>query len=588
MARIAHFTIKSDKNLFLRLKQKSRSFFDRITPKNITPNKELVVETDLSFSAILNPTKAVKCENNNLMIGLDFEKDKNCWKDFGSIPEGNYIIKRENKKFIEFATDYQATKSLWFYFDDKLFICSSSQRFIIYLLGDFNINEQAVYWMLSSGTLGLYNSWDKRIQSLPAATILKLNKLNWNIYVNTQTILFESNNKPLSVNLEIMDSILNETFNYIKPDGIKLLLSMTGGFDSRTNFLYLKKKNIMPDITTIGVRETVFYKYSDLYCAKQFAEKYGLKWLPYYTEWDFDKLDHFFDQFIGLGEGRLDLLERCFSGNEWMVDVFDQGYDIIVNGMEGFSGGRPFSSERINLQSRKLFMLKDYRNFSDMNMVEKQKLHEDLEKKSEDKTWPQYYHRLKQLFFNPYADSALNEILNCYVDTINPLLTKSMVRFIRKLPDSQRIEKAIAKKLVLRMDDSKIPFSNQLSVYPTKDLVSLNSFSDYFEKFIKYNNCFFPDSFINKIQNSVNNPEKKTLQIKCKNSLTIKKDFLKKLFPSLSHKFIECKQTMKPLDIDSYMLKYRVFIVLKILSIIKDDIRGDAVTGNKVVSNGNI
>ena len=351
-------------------------------------------------------------------------------------------------------------------------------------------------------------------------------------------------------------------------------MAITGGYDSRTNFLYLKKVNKLCDIATLGAKETIGFKVSDLYCGKKFSEKYQLNWLMFDTNWNFEHLEFHFNNFLKLGEGRLDLLERHPNGNDWMKTVFNNQYDIVINGMEGFSSQYPFSSQKMNLHLRKLFMVEDFSNFPADLKITQQKLHNDLEKSKTDKTWHQYYHRLNQLFFNPYGDAALNEILNCYVDTINPLLSRNVIEFIREIPDKQRIQKRIAKEIVHNIDDSQIPFADQVSVYQTADLVKLQSFSTFFDKYIKtHNNGLFPDNAIEILIDSTKTTISDKLLLNDHNMQFKIKKFISRKFPTLVHQWITYKKKKKPIMIDYYMLKYRMFIVLKMIEVFEDDIK---------------
>src|SRR5690606_559339 len=64
---------------------------------------------------------------------------------------------------ISLTSDLVASRTVWYYLDEDTFIASSSQRMIIAALQRFDINTQAIVWMLSTGSLGPGHSWDRHI-----------------------------------------------------------------------------------------------------------------------------------------------------------------------------------------------------------------------------------------------------------------------------------------------------------------------------------------------------------------------------------------------------------------------------------------
>ena len=48
-------------------------------------------------------------------------------------------------------------------------------------LGNFDFDKRTIPWMLSTGTLGPFYSWDKRISLLPPDSSITLNKNNWSL-----------------------------------------------------------------------------------------------------------------------------------------------------------------------------------------------------------------------------------------------------------------------------------------------------------------------------------------------------------------------------------------------------------------------
>src|SRR5690606_38234841 len=77
---------------------------------------------------------------------------------------------------ISLTSDLVASRTVWYYLDEDTFIASSSQRMIIAALQRFDINTQAIVWMLSTGSLGPGHSWDRHIRQLAPDTVLSVRK----------------------------------------------------------------------------------------------------------------------------------------------------------------------------------------------------------------------------------------------------------------------------------------------------------------------------------------------------------------------------------------------------------------------------
>src|SRR5690606_29821573 len=95
------------------------------------------------------------------------------------LPDGSFFEINYTDKEISFYCDRFESKTLWYYFDDEKIILSNSQRAIISLKSSFNLNEEAVSWFLSSGSLGYKNSWDKDITKVSHSCRYVFDSLSW-------------------------------------------------------------------------------------------------------------------------------------------------------------------------------------------------------------------------------------------------------------------------------------------------------------------------------------------------------------------------------------------------------------------------
>ncbi|WP_054637833.1 hypothetical protein [Thalassobacillus sp. C254] len=161
---------------------------------NISIKQPSIMHADSKhLMAIYNINNTVKIlpDNNGICLGSVFEEGP--WHEPGShIPDGTYAMVRSNNKYIEAVSDVVASRTIWYYMDEEKCIVSTSQRAIIMLLGNFELNENVIPWMLSAGNLGPGLSWDKRIKCVPPCSILRLNRTEWKIDIETQKVEFKS------------------------------------------------------------------------------------------------------------------------------------------------------------------------------------------------------------------------------------------------------------------------------------------------------------------------------------------------------------------------------------------------------------
>ena len=137
----------------------------RIAPDNISmqpPPK--IVESDGIIIGIFNPTE-VTIKNGSVCLGSMIDPEE--WHlPMQRSPDGTYALFRSNRKSIQVLTDVVATRTIWYFLSDSIFVASTSQRAIVSVLGSFEFNKQVIPWILSTGSLGPVHGWDRRIKRL--------------------------------------------------------------------------------------------------------------------------------------------------------------------------------------------------------------------------------------------------------------------------------------------------------------------------------------------------------------------------------------------------------------------------------------
>ena len=95
----------------------------------------------------------------SVCLGQVFSYSGHWDEPHSAAPDGSYAICRANDRSVELLTDFVGSRTLWYYFDDNLLLASSSQRALVTLLGSFELNREAIPWLLSSGCLGPEAAW---------------------------------------------------------------------------------------------------------------------------------------------------------------------------------------------------------------------------------------------------------------------------------------------------------------------------------------------------------------------------------------------------------------------------------------------
>lgn len=162
-----------------------------LTPDNlISPLQHRISVSDQIAFAITNHHFLFQELDESLLLGSIFDQQNSWHKPKTEFPDGSYAIFRNDEDFIEIVSDFAASRTIWYYFDENIFITSTSQRAIILFLRDFKFDSRVIPWMLSTGTLGPELSWDTRIRRIPPDASVILDKTNWAISLHQNEVIF--------------------------------------------------------------------------------------------------------------------------------------------------------------------------------------------------------------------------------------------------------------------------------------------------------------------------------------------------------------------------------------------------------------
>lgn len=452
----------------------------RVIPDNITPNKMQLIDTDTSLCAIYNPVSTILIEDSSVCLGYTPNSDWNSYNTRGEDLEGSFAIFRNTNIGFQIANDMVASRTVWYYFDEHVFIASTSQRAIVTYLGSFEFNDQVVPWMLSSGTLGPGFSYDRRLKMVEPNSLITLNKDSWEICVDTKKVDLENTFVNIKEAKKTLSEALETVFNKFDLDYKKFVLPLSGGYDSRGILLFLKNTKGLRTITW-GAKESRNIEVNDAFVANQLANKVGVENIFYESYNPSIQIEEILNRYLVCSEGRIDQLEGYLDGMQMWKTFFEKKYETIIRGEELIG----LSSVKNSFSARKdegFVTLSDYVNM-DKNIIG---LLPDQEiETSGISNIYKYKGELAFSFEHPIVFAALNDIKQPYTEVFSPLLSSTVIKAISQMFDAKIIgDKEIFKDIV-NAKCPDIPIAKSGANKPVENLFKNQEIKDIFLKCFK-------------------------------------------------------------------------------------------------------
>lgn len=532
--------------------------------KNILPDN--IPEAPCKISAkgnvvygIANYSDVIAEHDGSVCMGLAYPEQRNWWKPLDAYPDGSYAIFRSDDKYVEAVTDATASRTIWYYLDEKLFVCGTSQRAIITVLGEFNFDKRVIPWMLSSGTLGPSFSWCKNLKLLEPNASLLLDRETWQLNKKSKSLNFSASlitpQKSLS---RLRDTLIN-SFNDFQFDTSKWILPLSGGYDSRSIACLLKAsgKNLAQiDTVTWGLKESLNNKNSDAYIAPLVAKNLGMQHQYLAINTTDENIETVFKRFILNGEGRVDHIEGYTDGFCLWKRLFNSNKQGIIRGDISCGWGKVTNAIRARHMCG-LTLCKDYSNLEQYEAYgfEKQELPDYL-MQQKNETVQMMVDRQHLSFRIPVVLSALNDVKLSYVEVINPLLSRRIIMQFLSTPDKLRIDKngfiKAMKKLL-----PEIEYATENAIHIQGDVFKIPEAISLMKEELsaEYMKEIFPEAFLKKVLDKLQQPQtiNKGKEVKSK----IRK-IVKKYFPSHLKELLY--SFMRKPTVDNSTLAFRIYL----------------------------
>ena len=558
----------SRKTLPASVEKKLHKICTKLSPDNITPAEPKIVIDGAIAYGIMNPTKTLLESNNSLLLGQIFDKNEKWSEPLTEFPDGSYALFRDGKEYCEIVSDPVASRTIWYYLDENVFIASTSQRAIVMFMGNFEFDERVIPWMLSTGSLGPTLSWDKRIKRVPPDSSIILDKNNWSTSSKTNPIEFNLVKRSDEENKEILKEALKNTFRSLNLDGLKWALPLSGGYDSRGILCLLHTNSDPQNLRSItwGLESSIYVKGSDADVAKDLAKKLNVHHKYYHTDLSTEPIDRIINRFILLGEGRIDHLSGYMDGFKIWKTLFEDEIEGIIRGDEGFGWEQVSSALTIRLVIG-CGLCSDFSNLKDYTKYgfPLQEIPKHLLQRKEE-TLNVWRDRLYHEYRLPIILAALSDLKLAYVEQITPLLSKEILQKVRQLPDHLRTEKVLFKNIVNSISP-KIDYATVESTASYKDILKQKQIADFLKNELCSNDTkkVFPSEFLDVIFKGIQSEDKgKTAKA---NSFSFR-SFIKKILPNF---LINAILKVSSPSIDPNVLAFRVFLISKMNKILNDD-----------------
>ena len=419
----------------------------RITPAGLAGQEPRVVHGPGECLCLTGPNRAVAVAGCSARLGL-FTGPAPDWQRPGTpVPDGSYALVRSDPGTAEAWRDEAGTRTLWYLFDARRLLVSTSQRALVCLLGDLDWNPAAFAWYLAGGNLGPAEAWDRRIRRLPQAGHLVLDRRTWTLDLHVQPVRFATRAMSEAEAVEGLRDTLMAVLGSLSDLPPSWILPLSGGYDSRFLLAALCRHGFRPRTVTWGLAASRTQPGNDACLAEQVARHFGARNDYLLTEASEASPRELADTFLAAHGGTTDALFPYLDGLRLWTGFAREGVDGILRGDEGF-GTRPRPEVHTRF-ARSLVPLGEILAPDDAEAIAggHQALPETFLREPGES--PQAYgDRLLHTFNIPVLLAGLNDVKAPFLEIASPMLAGSVLAFARQVPEHLRANRGYYKKMV--------------------------------------------------------------------------------------------------------------------------------------------
>ena len=398
----------------------------------------------------------------SLCLGRFLDDPGDWWRPGTTPPDGAYALCRCSPDVVELVTDIAASRAVWYYHDEDVFLASSSQRPLIALLGDFDLDREAVTWMVASRSLGPRPSYDRRLRRAPLDGRVRLDRHTWSVDVSSQWSPYEADDLSDDEHAARLHDAIVETCSYLAPDVERWPLLLSGGNDSRALLVGMRDAGITPRCVTWGFEAALRDESSDACVAQRLAASMGAPHEFFALDGEHDAAVEALEEFIVRSEGQVTDFTMYVDGFATWRTLVDQSCIGVIRGDNypwAYLG--EFSTPRTVRHHCGADFLSDY---SPAHPIQRlglaaQSWPTSLEQRP-DEDLLRYRDRLQRTLYIPARVAPLNQIKASYLEIVNPLKARRIAGVVMRLPERLRLHPGALAR-VLDLHGPALPFATR-------------------------------------------------------------------------------------------------------------------------------
>ena len=443
---------------------------DRLDPGPLARRFNAVMDRGWVQVLVMGGCPATLRENASALSGAIRDPEGEWWQVGAPAPEGSYVLARSDEDQVEVLGDFAGSRSIWYYADGERFFASTSQRAIVALLGGFEANDKALPWLLSSGSIGYQNAWDRRLKLLPPNSRLILTRDTWRVRTDLEQDRFGSQLDDPEELLSELKVILQD----MRLDPKLWAISLSGGCDSRALMGCVPPGDWRTISWGTGSADKAG---SDLCVAQEVADHYQTRHRAFHLPVMEDP-EKLLALFVQHGEGRTDKLAGYVDGFELWKQVIELGIEGIIRGDELF-GSNYAPTYALSWANMGLGAFKDFAGTPETRAMARMypQEHPSALRRVSTESMAAWRNRLRVEYEQPVVLAALNQIRSCFVEMANPLLSGSLVTAAAGWGDRMTINKAFFNRQVAGLIPG-LAFARRASIIDRPSLYAQASFKE--------------------------------------------------------------------------------------------------------------
>lgn len=432
-------------------------------PPGVQPTATRIVVEDGLALAVVASAESLPVHGQSVCLGRFLDEPGDWWRPKTTPPDGTYALCRCSREVVELVTDIAASRAMWYYHDEQVFLAASSQRPLIALLGGFHLDREAVTWMVAARSLGPRASYDPRLRRAPPDGTVRLDRHTWCLDVSAQRSSFETDDVSDEEHVRRLNDAIVETCSYLAPEAERWPLLLSGGYDSRALLVGMSQAGISPPCITWGPEAALRDPATDAGIAQGLAAAVGSPHEFFALDSEQGTIGEALEEFIVRSEGQVIDFTMYVDGFSTWRALVEQGRVGVIRGDNyPWTYVSEVPTTRAVRHHCGADLLADYapsHPIQRLGLVP-QSWPASLER-GPDEDLLGYRDRLRRTIYIHNRIAPLNQIKASYLEIVNPLEARRVADVVMRLPERLRLHPG-ALAGVLDLHGPAVPFATRV------------------------------------------------------------------------------------------------------------------------------